>query len=210
MIRVLVADDHVVVREGIKRILADTPDLSVAGEASNGREVCAKVATQRWDVVLLDISMPGKNGLEVLHDLKGGHPYLPVLVFSMHISGQYAIRAFRAGALGYIRKDSLSQELVTAIRKVARGKSYVSPSLAEQMVSDFIQKSDQPLHASLSDRELRVLCLYGSGYTSSEIADELALSVKTIGTYRMRILEKLHLKSTAEMIHYTIRYQLAD
>ncbi len=210
MIRVLVADDHGVVREGIKRILADTPDLCVAGEADNGREAYAKVATQAWDVVLLDLSMPGKSGLEVLHDLKRLRPQLPVLVFSMHTGGQYAMRAFKAGALGYLPKDCLPQELVAAIRKVVHGGRYVSPSLAEQLVFEVTRKSDQPLYTDLSDREYQVLCLLAAGNTVSDIAQELALSVKTISTYRARILEKLHLKTTAELIRYAILHELVD
>ncbi len=210
MIRVLVADDHGVVREGIKRILADTPDLCVAGEADNGREAYAKVATQAWDVVLLDLSMPGKSGLEVLHDLKRLRPQLPVLVFSMHTGGQYAMRAFKAGALGYLPKDCLPQELVAALRKVVHGGRYVSPSLAEQLVFEVTRKSDQPLYTDLSDREYQVLCLLAAGNTVSDIAQELALSVKTISTYRARILEKLHLKTTAELIRYAILHELVD
>lgn len=210
MIRVLVADDHDVVREGVKRILADTPDLRVAGEADNGREAFSKVVTQPWDVVLLDLSMPGKGGLEVLHDLKRLRPHLPVLVFSMHKGGQYVVRAFKAGAVGYLLKDSLPQELVAALRKVVDGGRYVSPALAEQLVVEVTRKSDQPLHNELSDREYQVLCLLAAGETVSDIAHELALSVKTISTYRTRILDKLHLKTTAELIRYAIRHQLVD
>ncbi len=210
MIRVLVADDHRVVREGVKRILADTPDMRVTGEAGNGREAFAKVVKQNWDVVLLDLAMPGKGGLEVLHDLKRLRPQLPVLVFSMHAGGQYAIRAFKAGAVGFLRKDSLPEELVTALRKVVHGGRYVSPALAEQLVFEVTRKSDQPLHSELSDREYQVLCLLAAGNAVSDISQELALSVKTISTYRTRILDKLNLKSTAELIRYAIRHQLVD
>ena len=210
MIRVLVVDDHDVVRQGVKRILADTPDMRVAGEAENGREAFSKVAKQSWDVVLLDLSMPGKGGLEVLHDLKRLRPQLPVLVFSMHTEGQYTMRAFKAGAAGYLLKDSLPQELVSALRKVVYGGRYVSPELAEQLVVEVARKSNQPLHSELSDREYQVLCLLATGNTVSDIADELALSAKTISTYRTRILDKLHLKSTAELIRYAVRHQLVD
>jgi DNA-binding NarL/FixJ family response regulator len=210
MIRVLVADDHRVVREGVKRILADTPDMRVSGEAGNGREAFAKVVKQNWDVVLLDLSMPGKGGLEVLHDLKRLRPQLPVLVFSVHTGGQYAMRAFKAGAVGFLPKDSLAQELVTALRKVAHGGRYVSAALAEQLVFEVTRKSDQPLHSELSDREYQVLCLLAAGNAVSDIAQELALSVKTISTYRTRILSKLNLKSSAELIRYAIRHQLVD
>ncbi len=208
MIRVFVADDHAVVREGVKRILSDTPDLYVVGEAGTGQELCTLLSAQACDLVLLDISMPGRNGLEVLHHLKHTHPHLPVLVFSMHPGAQYAIRAFKAGARGYVGKESLPDELVTAIRKVVRGGRYVSPELAEHLVTEMTRESEDPLHASLSNREYQVLCLLGDGKTVSEIAGELVLSVKTISTYRMRILEKLHLKTTAELIHYAIHHEL--
>lgn len=210
MIRVLVADDHGVVREGIKRILDETLDLRVAGEVADGQGVYAKVRAEAWDVILLDISMPGRNGLEVLQHLKCIRPDLPVLVYSMHPGSQYAIRAFKAGARGYLSKDRLPRELVEAIRKVSRGGRYVSASLAEQLVVEMNRASDQPLHDSLSDREHQVLCLLGAGRAVTEIADELSLSPKTISTYRARILEKLQLNTTAELIHYAIRHELAS
>jgi two-component system invasion response regulator UvrY len=210
MIRVLVVDDHSVVREGIKRILADTRDLCVAGEASNGQELLAKVSAQACDVVLLDISMPGRNGLEVLHHLKRMHPRMPVLMFSIHPGSQYAVRAFKAGATGYLAKESLPEELVTALRKVVRGRCYISPALAENLILEVTREEDAPLHAHLSDREHQVLCLLATGKTVTEVAEELALSVKTISTYRARILEKMHLRTTAELVHYAIRHQLVD
>ncbi len=208
MILVLVADDHSVVREGVKGILADTPDLLVAGEASNSREVRVQVTTRMWDVVLLDVYVPGKNRLEVLHDLKRIRPRLPVLVFSMHSGGQHAVRAFKAGAVGYLCKDCLPQELVAAIRRVAQGGRYASQSLAEQLVFEMTRESDEPLHTSLSDREYQVLWLFAFGKTLSEVADEMALSASAIKTYRVRILEKLHLRTTIELIHYAIHHQL--
>jgi two-component system invasion response regulator UvrY len=208
MIRVLVVDDHSVVREGVKRILADTADMCVAGEASNGQEALAKVAAQAWNVVLLDISLPGRSGLEVLHLLKHTHPRLPVLVFSMHPGSQYAMRALKVGAAGYLTKESLPGELVTALRKIARGGRYVSSALTEQLLFEITRKDSAPLHERLSDREYQVLCLLASGKTVTAVADELALSVKTISTYRTRILAKLHLKTTAELIHYAIHHHL--
>ena len=208
MIRVLVADDHSVVREGVKGILADTPDLLVAGEASNSREVRVQVTTRMWDVVLLDVYVPGKNRLEVLHDLQRIRPHLPALVFSMHSGGQHAVRALKAGAAGYLCKDCLPQELVVAIRRVAQGGRYVNQSLAEQLVFEMTRESDEPLHTSLSDREYQVLCLFAFGKTLSEVADEMALSANTIKTYRARILEKLHLRTTIGLIHYAIHHQL--
>lgn len=210
MIRVFVADDHCVVREGVKHVLSDTPDLRVAGEARNGREACSMVSKQGWDVLLLDPDMRDKSGLEVLHDLKQICPRLPVLVFSMYAGGPYAMRAIKAGAAGYLSKDSLPQELVTAIRKVVHGGCYVSPCLADELVFEMSRDSDQPLHTNLSDREYQVLCLFADGNTASEIAHELSLSVKTISTYRARILEKLNLKTTADLIRYAIRQQLVD
>jgi two-component system, NarL family, invasion response regulator UvrY len=210
MVRILVADDHAVVREGVKRIVADTSDLVVAAEASQSQEVLSKVAARTCDVVLLDISMPGRSGLEILQQLKRAHPALPVLVFSVHPENQYALRAFKAGASGYLTKDSIPEELVTAIRKVVRGGRYVSPSLAEHLVLEVATGSDKPPHASLSDREYQVLCLLASGKTATEIAKELSLSVKTVSTHRSRILAKMHMKTNAELMHYAIRHRLVE
>ena len=208
--RILIADDHAVVREGVKRILYDMDSSIMVGEASNGQELLAKALAKTWDVVLLDISMPGRNGLEVLRQLKYTHPVIPVLVFSMHPENQYAVRAFRAGAAGYLTKDSIAEELVTAIRRVVGGRPYVSAALAEHLVLEVTRDPDTPLHARLSDRELQVLCMLGTGKTVIDIAAELSLSVKTVSTYRSRILEKMHLRSNAELIHYAVRHQLVD
>jgi two-component system, NarL family, invasion response regulator UvrY len=210
MIRILIADDHAVVREGVKRILADTDDLMIAGEASQGQEVLAKVSAEAWDMVLLDISMPGRNGLDVLRQLKLAYPALPVLVFSMHPENQYAVRAFKAGAAGYLTKESIPEELVAAIRKVVQGRRYVSPALAEHLVIELGGSVDSPLHAYLSDREYQVLCMLASGKTVTAVAADLALSIKTISTHRSRILRKLHLRTTAELIHYAVRHHLVE
>jgi two-component system invasion response regulator UvrY len=210
MMRILIADDHAVVREGVKRILEDMNGAIMVEEASNGQELLAKATTKTWDVVLLDISMPGRNGLEVLRQLKSIHAALPVLVFSMHPEDQYAVRAFKAGAAGYLTKDSIPEELVTAIRRVVGGRRYVSAALAEHLVLEVTHDPDMPPHARLSDRELQVLRMLGSGRTVTHIAAELSLSVKTISTYRSRILEKMHLRSNAELIHYAVRHQLVD
>jgi two-component system, NarL family, invasion response regulator UvrY len=210
MIRILIADDHAVVREGVKRILADTDDLMIAGEASQGQEVLAKVSAEAWDMVLLDISMPGRNGLDVLRQLKLAYPELPVLVFSMHPENQYAVRAFKAGAAGYLTKESIPEELVAAIRKVVQGRRYVSPALAEHLVIELGGSVDSPLHAHLSDRESQVLCMLASGKTVTAVAADLALSIKTISTHRSRILRKLHLRTTAELIHYAVRHHLVE
>jgi DNA-binding NarL/FixJ family response regulator len=208
MIRMLVVDDHLVVREGIKRIVADTPDLCVAGEAQDGQEALERLETAAWDVVLLDLALPGRNGLEVLHDVKRTHPKVPVLVFSVYAEDQYAVRALKAGAAGYLTKCCLPEELVQAIRKVARGGRYVSASLAEYLVVALTEESDHPLHESLSEREYQVLCLLAAGKKVTAITAELALSAKTISTYRARLLDKLHLHTTGELIHYAIRHGL--
>ena len=208
MIRVLVVDDHLVVREGIKRILAETSDLRVVAEASDGREGYLRATAQAVDAVLLDLALPGRGGLEVLQQIKQARPQVPVLVFSMHPEQQFAIRAFKAGAAGYLPKDSLVEDLVPAIRKVACGGRYVSQALAEYLVHEMTGDHVTPRHALLSNREYQVLCLLASGGTVSEVAEALTLSVKTISTYRARILDKLHLKTTAELIHYAACHRL--
>lgn len=210
MIRLLIADDHTVVREGVKRIIADTPDLVVAGEASTGQEVKDQMATATWDAVLLDISLPDSSGMEVLHHLKRHHPRLPILMFSVHPEGQYAVRALRAGASGYLTKDSAPSELVTAIRKVVQGGKYVSSSLAEQLAVKMATDTEKPLHEKLSDREYQVLCMLASGKTVTEIAKALSLSVKTISTHRARILGKMSMKTNAELTYYAIHQSLVD
>lgn len=210
MMRILIADDHAVVREGVKRILTTVDESIVVGEAGSGQELLAKATAGMWDVVMLDISMPGRNGLDVLRQLKSMCPLLPVLVFSMHPENQYAVRAFKAGAAGYLTKESIPEELVTAIRKVIQGRRYVSPALAEHLVDAVTHSPNAPLHTSLSDRELQVLCLLASGKTVTEIAAELSLSVKTVSTHRSRMLEKMHMKTNAELIHYAIWHRLVD
>jgi DNA-binding NarL/FixJ family response regulator len=208
--RIFVADDQVVVREGIKRIIADTSDMLVVGEAKPGQDIVAQVNTQPVDVVILDISMPGGNGLDVLQELKQTQPWAPVLVFSSYPEHHYALRAFKAGAKGYLTKDSQPEELLRALRKVAQGGCYASPALAEHLILSMAQEAEQPLHARLSNREYQVLCLLASGKTVSTIGEELALSVKTISTYRGRLLEKLQMRTTAELIHYAIHQHLVE
>jgi len=210
MIRVVVVDDHAVVREGLKRIISENPGMAVTGEAGDGHEALKLIRGGACDVVLLDITMPNKNGLDVLKELRTEVPRLPVLVLSMHSEDQYAVRVLRAGAAGYLTKESAPAKLVQAIRKVVRGGKYVSPSLAEKLVSDLGTDTDRPPHEILSDREYQVLCLIASGKTVSEIGAELALSVKTISTYRVRILEKLRMKNNAEITRYAIKERLVD
>jgi two-component system invasion response regulator UvrY len=208
MIRILIVDDHAVVREGVKRILADTPDLVVAGEARHGQEALANVAAEAWDVVLLDISMPGRNGLEILRQLRVLRPTMPVLVLSMHPENQYARRAIRSGAAGYLTKDSLPEDLIRAVRKVSQGGRFVSAALAEHLAFELGEASPAMLHERLSNREHQVVCMLASGKTVTQIARELSLSVKTISTHRGRILAKMHMRTNAELILYALRHQL--
>ncbi len=208
MIRVIVADDHAVVRRGLKQILAAEPDMTVIAEARDGHEAIEMVRTNPCDLVVLDVTMPGINGLEVLKTLQRECPKLPVLVLSVHPEDQLAVRVLRAGAAGYMTKETAPEELVKAVRRVVTGGRYVSGALAEQMALDLQRRSAGPTHEALSDREYQVMCLIASGKTVSEIAEELALSVKTISTYRARLLEKMSLRNNAELTHYAIRNHL--
>jgi two-component system invasion response regulator UvrY len=208
MIKILIADDHTIVREGLKQIVAETADMMVADEASSGHEVLDKVWNNEYDVVVLDISMPGRDGVDILKQLKRHKPNLPVLVLSMHPEEQYAVRVLKAGAAGYLTKESAPDELITAIRKVSRGRKYVSSTLAEKLAFDLDRDTEKPLHETLSDREYQVMCLIASGKRAKEIAEELYLSVKTVSTYRSRILEKMKMKNNAELTHYAIKHRL--
>jgi two-component system invasion response regulator UvrY len=210
MIRALIADDHAVVRQGLKQILGDTPEMLVAGEATNGQEVLDKVRAEPWDVVVLDISMPDRSGLDILKQLRSERPKLPVLVLSMHSEDQYAMRVLKAGASGYLTKDSAPDELVKAIRKVVSGGRYVSSFLAEKLAFEIGTDSSRLPHETLSDREFQVLRLIAAGKSVTEIAAELCLSVKTVSTYRARMLEKMNLGTTAELIHYAMQNHLID
>lgn len=210
MIRILIADDHPLFREGLRRILAGCPDFNVAGEASNGQEVFEKVWNNEYDMVLLDIAMPGTPGLEVLKRLKNEKPKLPVLVLSMYPEEQYAVRVIKAGASGYLTKESASEELITAIRRISGGRKYITSSIAERLADDVDPTDEKPLHDTLSDRELEVFRMIAAGKTTTQIAEELFLSVKTISTYRSRILEKMKMKTNAELIHYAIKHNMFD
>jgi two-component system, NarL family, invasion response regulator UvrY len=210
MINVVVVDDHAVVREGLKRIVSEGGGMAVSGEAADGHEAMRVIKSAPCDVVLLDITMPNKSGLDVLKELHAESPRLPVLVLSIHPEDQYAVRVLRAGAAGYVTKDSAPGKLVQAIRKVVRGGKYVSPSLAEKLVFDLNTDTDKPAYEVLSDREYQVLCMIASGKTVTQIGEELALSVKTISTYRVRILEKLKMKNNAELTRYAIKEGLVD
>jgi two-component system invasion response regulator UvrY len=208
MIKILIADDHTIVREGLKQIVAETADMMVADEASSGHEVLDKVWNNEYDVVVLDISMPGRDGVDILKQLKSKKPHLPVLVLSMHPEEQYAVRVLKAGAAGYLTKESAPDELITAIRRVSRGRKYVSSFLAEKLAFDLERDTQKPLHETLSDREYQVMCMIASGKRAKEIAEELYLSVKTVSTYRSRILEKMKMKNNAELTHYAIKHRL--
>jgi DNA-binding NarL/FixJ family response regulator len=208
MIRILIADDHTIVREGLKQIIADISGMEVTDEATNGNEAISKIRRDGFDVVLLDISMPGKSGLETLKEIKMENPSIPVLILTMHPEEQYAVRVLKAGASGYLTKESAPDELITAIRKVTNGGKYISASLAEKLAFNLEIDNAKPLHESLSDREYQVLCKISSGNRISEIAEEMSLSVKTISTYRSRILEKMGMKNNAELTYYAIKNQL--
>jgi DNA-binding NarL/FixJ family response regulator len=209
-IRVFIADDHAIVREGLKQILAEQRDIVVAGEAENGLDAIKLFRKSRCHVMLLDISMPDRNGIEVLKQIKQERPELAVLMLSMHREDQYAIRALKAGAAGYLTKQSAPRELVTAIRQVAGGQKYVSATLAQALASQVGADHDAPPHDSLSDREFQTLTMIASGKTVSEIARELSLSVKTVSEYRARLLAKMNLKTSAELTHYAIKNQLVE
>jgi two-component system invasion response regulator UvrY len=210
MIKILIADDHAVVREGLKQIISETSDMLVADEADNGQDVLDKVSEQNYDVVLLDITLPGRSGLDVLKQLKSKKPKLPVLMLSVHPEEQYAVRTLKAGAAGYLTKGSATDELIAAIRKISQGKKYISSSLAEKLAFDLDADHEKPRHEILSDREYQVMSMIASGKTVKEIADELSLSVQTISTYRSRILEKMKMKNNAEIIYYAVKQGLVD
>lgn len=210
MLRILIADDHTVVREGLKQILAEMSEKVITDEAGNGQEVLHKVWNNEYDIVLLDISMPGRSGLEILKQLKSDKPYLKILILSMHPEEQYAVRALKAGAAGYLTKESTPNELIGAIEKISAGKKYVSSSLAETLACHLETTFGKPLHETLSDREFEVMRMIASGKTVKEIAEELSLSIKTISTYRTRILEKMNMKNNAQLTHYTIQNKLVN
>jgi DNA-binding NarL/FixJ family response regulator len=208
MIRLLIADDHAVVRRGLKEILTAESDMVLVGEARSGPELLALARKERVDVVVLDITMPGRSGLEVLKELRQELPRVRILVLSMHPEDQYAVRALRAGAAGYLTKESAPDELVKAIRRIVAGGRYVSASLAEHLALGLSDEAERSPHERLSDREYQVLCLLASGKSVSDVAEELALSVKTVSTYRARILEKMNLKNNAELTRYAIENHL--
>jgi two-component system, NarL family, invasion response regulator UvrY len=209
MIRIIIADDHAVVRKGLKQIFDETLDLVVTDEANSGQELLDKVRVNDFDVVILDISMPGKDGLDTLKELKIYKPDLPVLIFTIYPEEQYAVRVLKAGASGYINKEGEPDVLIEAIRKVSQGRKYISPYLAEILASN-LEMNESPAHEQLSDREYQVMCLIASGKTATDIAKELTLSINTISTYRIRILDKMSMKNNAEITHYALKNRLVE
>jgi DNA-binding NarL/FixJ family response regulator len=208
--RILIADDHPILRRGLKEILLRELEGAMCGEAGNAQQVLSEVQSQDWDLVILDVTMPGRSGLDVLRDLRGLRPKLPVLVLSVHPEDQLGQRMLKAGASGYMNKESAPEELIKAVRKVIAGGRYVSAALAEKLAFDLSADAEQALHQRLSDRELEVLRMIGLGRTVSQIAEELHLSVTTVSTYRARILEKMSMTTTAELMHYALRNYLVD
>ena len=208
MLRILIADDHSIVRKGLKQILIEEFQDTHIGEAVDGSALVQMARAEEWDIIISDLSMPGLNGLDALKQLKSEFPDTPVLILSMHSEDHYAIRVLRAGAAGYLTKESASAELINAIRKILAGKRYISATVAEKLADSLDQDRDKPLHETLSDREFSVLKLIASGKTSTEIAEDLFLSITTVSTYRARILLKTGMKSNAELTRYAIQNNL--
>ena len=208
--KILIADDHPMVRQGLKETLGEAFSRVTFGEARTAQETLESVGKQNWDVVILDISMPGKSGLDILDDLHRLRPKLPILLLSMHPETQYARRALKSGAAGYLTKESVPDEVKEAVKKVQAGGRYVSAALAEKLAFDLGREADAPIHELLSDREFQVLRMLAAGKTVKQIADEIALSVKTVSTYRTRILQKTGMKTTAELIRYAIQNGLVE
>jgi len=210
MIRIVIADDHAIVRQGLRQILVAQPDLQVVGEAANHAEVMQQVRREPCDVLVLDIAMPDKNGIDTLKQVKQEYPKLPVLMLSMYPEDQYAVRALRAGASGYLTKMTAADQLVDAIRQVMRGRKYITAELAQSLAEGFNRDQDVPAHDLLSDREFQTLRLIAAGKTLSQIGDELALSPKTVSVYRARLLSKLNLQSNAELTRYALEHGLVE
>ena len=210
MINILIVDDHLIVREGLKRIINETPDIKTAAEASSGEEAMDLIYKNKYDLILLDISMPKQNGLQTLKLIKKHDKTIPVLMLSMHSEEQYAMRSIKAGASGYITKDTASSQLVTAIRKINKGRKFISSEVAELLTTDIFHNEEKEPHEYLSDREFEILKMIGKGMTTKHIAEELSISPKTVSTYRRRILDKLNMRNNSDLIHYVIDYKLSD
>jgi two-component system, NarL family, invasion response regulator UvrY len=210
MINVFIVDDHEIIREGLKKILREETDLNVVGEAESGDEVLKNIKSIDCDIMLLDMNMPGRSGLELITDIKGLKPKMHILVLSIHPEDKFALRTLKAGASGYLCKDTALDELVVALRKVYTKGRYLSTNLAEQLAFDFMPDKDQPLHDTLSTREMEIMLLLVSGKKVKDIATQLDLSISTVFTYRVRIFEKLKIKSNVELTHYAINHKLVD
>lgn len=209
-IKILIADDHAIVREGLKQIVAEEKDILVAGEAENSSKLMELLEKEKWNLVVLDINMPGKSGLEALKDIKQLYPNLPVLILSMFNEDQYGLRAIKAGASGYLKKVSAPTELVTAIRKIVSGGKYINQSLAEKLAEKFENTKKELSHEKLSDREYQIMCNIALGKSAEEIAQELSISINTVYSYRNRILEKMSLRSNVELTQYAIQNKLIE
>lgn len=210
MIRILIADDHFIVREGLKQIVSDVPDMMVVDEASDGQEALRKALGGLFDIIILDISMPVKSGLDVLQELKQQKPDANVLILSVHPEEHYAMRVLKAGASGYLTKESAPDELVMAIRRISQGRKYITATLAEKLAGVVERPADVPLHTTLSEREFRVMVMIASGHSIKEISEKLFLSIKTVSTYRTRILKKMNFKNNSELIRYSIENGLGN
>jgi len=210
MIKILIADDHAIVREGLKQIVAEEKDMLVAGEAGNTNEMFELLKKEDFAIIILDISMPGRSGLEALKFLKKNYPQVPALILSMFSEEQYGLRAIKAGAAGYLKKVSAPTELVSAIRKIVSGGKYINQSLAEKLADDYDSDRKERMHDKLSDREYQIMCLIASGKSAEEISLDLSISINTVYSYRNRILEKMHLKSNVELTQYALQNKLIE
>ncbi|MBU6460982.1 MAG: response regulator transcription factor [Proteobacteria bacterium] len=210
MIKILIADDHRIVREGIKQILLDAQGLQVAGEAASGNETLKKICQEDWDVLVLDMSMPGRNGIQLIKQIKHDRPKLPILVLSMHKEDLYGVRAIKAGASGYLTKNSASTQLILAIKKIANGGLFVSRKITEKLLTDITSTNTNQPHLLLSDREYQIFQMIISGNTLSEIANILCLSIKTISTHKKNMMNKMKINSTAGLVHYSLKHNLVE
>jgi DNA-binding NarL/FixJ family response regulator len=210
VIRIVIADDHTIVREGLRQLLQATGDFTVAGEASDAAETIQRVRELEFDVLLLDVSMPGRSGMDLIKQIRSERPRVRIMVLSMHQEHQYAVRAIRAGASGYLTKESASRDLATALRKVAAGGAYITPEVAEHLALGAMPQSDAPPHTTLSDREFQVLRMIVSGKSVSEVAEALHLSVKTISTHKARLMQKLGVANSSELYRYALQHRLTD
>ena len=210
MIKILIADDHAIVREGLKQIVAEEKDMLVAGEAGDTNEMFDLLKKEEFTIIILDISMPGRSGLEALKFLKKNYPEVPTLILSMFSEEQYGLRALKAGAAGYLKKVSAPTELVSAIRKIVSGGKYINQSLAERLADEYDSDRKERMHDKLSNREYQIMCLIASGKSAEEIAHDLSISINTVYSYRNRILEKMHLKSNVELTQYALQNKLIE